>query len=242
MQIGGVSASQNQQVNLSQQTDAVSRNIQEQIARAQKQMQELSSNDTLTVEEKMKRRQEIQKQISELNNQLRQHQIDVRKEEQEKKQASKETGVQKTEKDTQDTGMSQAGMQSFVKAESALKQAKTQGSVATEMEGQANVLASEIKMDKQRGNSVEKKEDALAELQQNTQNVKTAQLNTLAEASENLTEQNQRDATSTKTAEHTEIEGSETKHHMLEKTDVKMYSDEGKPVEEETDPVISVLV
>lgn len=59
-----------------QATDSYSRNIQNQIANAQKQLQELSSNEDMTLEEKMKKRQEIQQQISDLNLQLRQHPLD----------------------------------------------------------------------------------------------------------------------------------------------------------------------
>lgn len=51
-------------------------------------MQELSSNEDMTLEEKMKKRQEIQQQISDLNMQLRQHQIEQRKEKQQAKASS----------------------------------------------------------------------------------------------------------------------------------------------------------
>ena len=41
-------------------TDPVSQSIQKQIADAQKQLQEISADDRLSVEDKMKKRQEIQ--------------------------------------------------------------------------------------------------------------------------------------------------------------------------------------
>ena len=56
-------------------TDSVSKNIQNQIANAQKRLQELSSKDDMPLEEKMKKRQEIQQEINSLNHQLKQHQI-----------------------------------------------------------------------------------------------------------------------------------------------------------------------
>ena len=71
-------------LDMDQTTDSVSKNIRDQIANAQKQLQEISSNKEMSVEQKMKRRQEIQQQISDLNNQLRQHQIEQRKQQQEK--------------------------------------------------------------------------------------------------------------------------------------------------------------
>ena len=67
------------QMEKNQATDSYSRNIQNQIANAQKQLQELSSNENMTLEEKRKKRQEIQQQISDLNAQLRQHKMEQRK-------------------------------------------------------------------------------------------------------------------------------------------------------------------
>ena len=66
------------QMGMNQATDSYSRNIQNQIADAQKQLQELSSNKDMTQEEKMTKRQEIQQQISDLNMQLRQRQMEIR--------------------------------------------------------------------------------------------------------------------------------------------------------------------
>ena len=67
------------------QLDSVSKNIQNQIANAQKKLQELSSNEGLSIEDKMKKRQEIQQEINNLNQQLRQHQVEQIKEQQTKK-------------------------------------------------------------------------------------------------------------------------------------------------------------
>ncbi len=67
------------------QADSFSKNIQNKISQVQKEMQEISSKEELTPEEKMKKRQELQQEIAALNQQLRQHQSMQRKE----KQASK---------------------------------------------------------------------------------------------------------------------------------------------------------
>ena len=84
MTINGISGANTQaaQIGMNQAMDSYSKNIQNQIANAQKQLQELSSNEEMTLEEKMKKRQEIQQQISDLNMQLRQHQIEQRREKQ----------------------------------------------------------------------------------------------------------------------------------------------------------------
>lgn len=66
-------------VGMGQTSDPVSRDLQRQIDDAKRKLQELSSKEDMSMEEKMKKRQEIQKQISDLNMQLRQHQMDMRR-------------------------------------------------------------------------------------------------------------------------------------------------------------------
>lgn len=86
MTINGINGANTQigQMGMNQATDSYSRNIQNQIADAQKQLQELSSNKDMTQEEKMTKRQELQQQISDLNVQLRQYQMEQRREKQQK--------------------------------------------------------------------------------------------------------------------------------------------------------------
>lgn len=57
------------------QADPVSKNLQQQIDHLQQELKEISANQEIPAETKMKKRQEIQKQISELQIQLRQRQI-----------------------------------------------------------------------------------------------------------------------------------------------------------------------
>ncbi len=87
MTVGSISGinSQVMPIGMGQATDSYTKNIQNQIADAQKQLQELSSNKDMTQEEKMMKRQEIQQQISDLNMQLRQHQMETRMQTQQKK-------------------------------------------------------------------------------------------------------------------------------------------------------------
>ena len=172
------------------QMDSVSKNIQNQIANAQKKLQELSSNEELSIEDKMKKRQEIQQEINNLNQQLRQHQIEQRKEQQSKKSSSMDDMVAGTKNTSakKGTGLSQASMQAMISADSSMKQAKVQGSMATQMEGKAGVLESEIKMDKGRGASTEKKEEELADLQAKAQAATAAQVSTLADANKKMEE------------------------------------------------------
>ncbi len=192
MKINGLNGASTQVggINLMQSKDSVSKNIQNQIANAQKQLQELSSNKEMSVEEKMKKRQEIQQQIADLNNQLRQHQIEQRKEQQVKKSSMNDMlgGSKQTDSKVgnQGTGLSQASMKAMISADSAMAQAKIQGSVAGQMEGKAGVLEAEIKLDAARGGNVEKKKEELAETQQKAAQAESAQMNTLSNANKEL--------------------------------------------------------
>ena len=190
MKINGINGANTQmgQMGMNQATDSYSRNIQNQIANAQKQLQELSSNEEMTLEEKMKKRQEIQQQISDLNMQLRQHQAEQRKEKQQAKASSMDDmiGGTKSKAGEKGIGMSQASMTAMISADTSIKQAKVQGSVATSMEGRAGVLESEIKNN--HGADVTKKKEELADVTQKAQAATASQMNTLAEANKAMEE------------------------------------------------------
>lgn len=169
------------QMSMQQGNDSFSKDIQNQIANAQKQMQEISENKEMSVEEKMKKRQELQKQISDLENQLRQHQIEQRTQKQQKKSSSKDD------------------MQAIISADSSVKQVKEQGAVKTEMEGTVRVLKSEIKQDEARGQDTTKKKEDLAEVETKTENIITSQMSILSSVQKNLratSEKEQKDSIS----------------------------------------------
>ena len=191
MRINGFSGTNTQTgtMGMTQGNDSVSKNIQNQIANAQQKLQDLSSNEEMSLEDKMKKRQEIQQEINNLNQQLRQHQIEQRKEQQSKNSSSMDdmvAGTSNTSK-KKDTGLSQASMQAMISADSSMKQAKVQGSMAAQIQGRASVLESEIKQDAGKGNT-EKKEEELAELQAKAQSATAAQMSTLADANKSVEE------------------------------------------------------
>ena len=189
---------------MTRQSDPVSRNIQAQIGNAQKRLQELSSNDTMSVEEKMKKRQEIQKEIASLNQQLRQHQIEKRKEQRAQGTSMDDMlgcGHRTAKKGKEGTGLSQAGMQAMISADSSMKVADAQGSVAVQMDGQARVLQSEIRMDRNSGVSTEEKEAQLADLQAKAQSAETSQISTLAEAGRVIRESGEAEEDTDRTTE-----------------------------------------
>jgi len=210
MTINGINGTNAQvgQMGMKQAADSYSRNIQNQIANAQKQLQELSSNEDMTLEEKMKKRQEIQQQISDLNMQLRQHQTEQRRaamsgsEKQQTKGSSMDDmfgGTRSGKAGNEGNGLSQANMTAMISAGSSMKQAKAQGSVATKMEGRAGALESEIKLDKVRGNDTQKKEEELADVTQKAQAATSSQLSTLADANKTMEEAVKADGKTEKT-------------------------------------------
>lgn len=194
MKINGLNGANSQIGGLNMKaTDSISKNIQSQIANAQKQLQDISANKDMSIEEKMKKRQEILQEITDLNNQLRQHQMELRKEKQQAKGSSMNDmlgGSTKTapKAGKQSAGLSQASMKAIMSADSAMAQAQVQGSVATRMEGRTGVLESEIKLDSARGGNVEAKKKELAEVQEKMEAAQEAQLNTLADANKELEE------------------------------------------------------
>lgn len=194
MRIDGINGNNMQNVGMNRQmgNDSVSKNIQNQIANAQKQLQELSSNKEMSMEEKMNKRQEIQQQIADLNNQLRQHQIEMRREQQQTKSSSMDDMLGGTRKvantGNQGAGLSQASMQAIISVDSAISQVQSSGRVVTKMEGRAGVLEAEIKLDSARGGNVEAKQEELAEVQQKASQAQASQLNVLANANEELKE------------------------------------------------------
>ena len=231
MKINGFNGTNTQTgaMGMAQANDSVSKNIQNQIANAQQKLQDLSSNEELSLEDKMKKRQEIQQEITNLNQQLRQHQIEQRKEQQSKKSSMDDivAGTKNTSA-KKGTGLSQAGMRAMISADSSMKQAKVQGSMATQMEGRAGVLESEIKQDAGKGNT-EKKEEELADLQAKAQSATSAQMSSLSDANKSMEEavkaDNSTDAAETKKdqtqkAENTQ-ENADTATDASENADVK---------------------
>jgi hypothetical protein len=189
MTINGISGANTQaaQIGMNQAMDSYSKNIQNQIANKQKEMQELSKSEDMSLEDKMKKRQEIQQEIADLNNQLRQHQIEQRKEQQSKGSSMDDMlGGNRTvaKSGNKGSGLSEASMQAMISTDSSMKQAKVQGSVATQMQGRANVLKAEIKQ----SGSTEAKEAELADLEQKAVNATASQMNTLTETNKALSE------------------------------------------------------
>ena len=220
------------QMKMNQGTDAVSKNIQNQIMNAQKQMQELGENKEMSLEDKMKKRQEIQQQISDLQNQLRQHQMEQRMKEQQKSSSSMNDmlgGSRQTSKKTKGgSGMTSASMQAIISADSSMNQARVQGAVKSQMEGKAGVLEAEIKIDSARGADVSKKKEELAEVEAKAKDIADSQINTLAEANKRLQEAAKADQEADKTEGKDKIDKKDKIKDKADKTDKEASVDETK--------------
>jgi len=112
------------------------------------------------------------------------------------------------------TGLSQASMTAMISADTSIKQAKVQGSVAASMEGRANVLKAEVKQD---GGNVEAKKKEIAELEQKAENATASQMNTLAEANKTMEEAAEAERNDNKASESKE-EKTDRAENTTEKT------------------------
>lgn len=198
-------------------SDPYSKSLKQQIANAQKELQELSANKDIPVEEKMKKRQEIQQRINDLNNQLHQHEIEQRRERMQEKKSSMDEmsggnkNASQAKNKQQGTGLSKASMQSMVAADVSMKQADAQGRVATDMKGRARVLASEIAQDKARGLDVTKKEEELSKIEDGIEDATASQIKTLGEAGKAMQESAKEDAEDQAVSEEGKTDSKENK-------------------------------
>ncbi len=101
--VGSVSGGQAASTQL---IDTVSRNIENEIFGIQRKIQELTSNEEIPAEEKMKKRQELQQEMSRLNAELRRHQAEVSREQRKEAMESEEKEAQGQDS-VSDTGSAQ---------------------------------------------------------------------------------------------------------------------------------------
>ncbi len=187
-------------------TDAYSKSLQKQIMETQKQLQELSGNEEMTSEMKMKKRQELQKQISDLNMQLRQHQMEERRKAQQEKQEKQAQRKPQKDKDDETDGLSKGSMRAMISAEGSLKLAKQQGSRANEMQNGADIKRSEIKLDggsstRTAGDSaaISSKWDDVEDMEQKAKVATASQMSLLAKAQDEVSKAGEADTKADRT-------------------------------------------
>lgn len=178
-------------------TDSKSKEFQNQIANEQNRLKDLAADNKLGEEEKEKKRKEIQQKITELNNQLRQHQMELRREKQEKNQkadmSEEEQRNGTAEEKFQDTGMQETGMRAMISADSAISHANASSNLVMAVEGRVRVLQAEIKQDEVYGKNTEQKKKELEKLEGKVVKLNGSKMNFLAKASREMKEAAQKE-------------------------------------------------
>lgn len=162
--------------------DSESKNLENQIASKEQRLSRLSSDAEMTAEEKAKERQEVQKQIEELNRKLKQLQLEQKEKaeeaaaEQKKKAALQEEMLKDSDKkavEEEETAKYQEerkeiitppveNIQKVLAADSVVQQNRVQESVAGRKDGRENVLEAEIKSDEIYGSDTTAKREELS--------------------------------------------------------------------------------
>ncbi len=209
------------------QMDPVSKDLQKQIEKLKNDLKEISANQDMPADAKMKKRQEIQKQISELEIQLHQHQMEAKREERQKKKEESSfddlmgTKPQEKQKNGKSVGMSAGSMEAMISADKSIKQANVNGSTAKKMEGRANVLEVEIQLDSGRGGSsnIGLKEAELAKVKETAEKATASQMDSLAQAGKTMQEASKDEkADGKKEDEEKKAPGTEDENDKKEKT------------------------
>lgn len=158
MQITGVQSSNNYQkpINNSQE-DAVIKNAQKQIEALRNELQTLSENEDMEPKIKAEKKQELQKQINELNTQIRQREIELRKE----KQAANQPSEANKNEESSGVGFTKSVTGGLISVSNALKGAKDLNGLNKRLTGRAGELNAEIKADLARGADTLAKEKEL---------------------------------------------------------------------------------
>lgn len=187
--------------------DEVSRGLEQQIQQKQKELAELKQDDTMSAEQKMKRRQELQKEISELQMQTRQHEMEVRQKERQEQNAARqekdnleaENGQADYGKRTQgkqggmDMAISNVMTKSMLSAGSSMKMAKLQQGARKQAQGKANVLKAEIKQSGGSGKDVERKQKEVEAMEDKAAKLESQQISSLSDLNEQIRKDAQKD-------------------------------------------------
>lgn len=162
--------------------DSESKNLEKQIMNKQQRLKHLDSDVEKTAEEKAKERQEVQKQIAELNRKLQVLREEKRKEAAEATKAQEQKAVLKEERIKSDDARKQSeedatkvqeepkvkiyppveNIQKILASDSMIQQERVLESVAGRKDGREHVLEAEIQSDKLYGTDTSAKQKALS--------------------------------------------------------------------------------
>ncbi len=171
-----------------QPVDTVRKNLENKMMNVQRQMQELSSKEELPAQEKIKKQQELQQELSRLNAQLRQHEAQVNREK--RKEALADAGKEEKGADQPDidTGVSFSEAKPLMGAKASMEQVRDGGRIVAKIENGIAILKGEIRRDEARGVNTDKKEEELARQEERAQRIKLSQSAVLGEARQAMQE------------------------------------------------------
>lgn len=163
--------------------DTETKDIMNQITSKQQNLNRLSSDSEMSAQEKAKERQEIQKQIAELNRKLRMLRMEKKeemkksekeqeqktileenKEEVSKKEAEKNSFDEEIEKQQVQGNVSPQNIRNLLEASAAVQKERIQQNVEQEEKAVQNILEAEIKMDELYGTDTSAKKEKLYSL------------------------------------------------------------------------------
>ena len=163
--------------------DTETKNIMNQITNQQQSLNRLSSDSEMSAQEKAKERQEIQKQIAELNRKLKMLRMEKKeetkesekeqeqktileenKEEVSKKEAEKNSFDEEIEKQQVKSNISPQNMQKLLEAGATVQRERIQQNVEQEEKAIQKILEAEIKMDQLYGTDTSIKKEKLYSL------------------------------------------------------------------------------
>lgn len=179
--------------------DSKGKEVQTQILDAQKKLKELSFDNVMNEEEKEKKRQQIQQQIAELNQELKKRQLELQRKQQDsaslaaspaEKQAISDPngleGSQSPDQKSQTAPYGQTATKAFIAAGSAVGHANSQGKLASELKSKMRILQGEIKQDEARGKDTSFKQKELEKLESKAARLSGSGFSFLADASKEL--------------------------------------------------------
>ncbi len=175
-----------------QKVDSVSRSIKNKIFDMQRKMQQLSSEEDISEEEKMRERQELQQEIARLNAKLRQQQAEADREKRQEELAKEAQAEAETENrgveyiSSMDNKSASTDTEEMISARQSARQISDRGKIVAKIEGGIVVLKGEIKQDEIRGEDVEGKKAELAKQEKRAQRAQSPHITVLDETRESM--------------------------------------------------------
>ncbi len=165
--------------------------IKREIKRVQDQITDLANNKDLSIEEKRNKKKALTEQLTNLNKQLVDIQIEQQKVEQEKRLAeiqkrAEETAIKQKEENKEKGGLSSVSVQAILSASSSINEARSINHVRTKMIGDAHELEGTIAISKSKGQDTTGLQYELSELKKKIGDVTTSVIEKYSEANESM--------------------------------------------------------